>query len=486
MRCYARLIRASGLALLLLSTIVSASVSYARPTLTPPSAAGAQEAALADDGGTLRLPPHAPPAPLAYGDFQRFGLTVSPTQQFSALFQSLRIDYDADVPDGSSVLVDLRASADGVRWTRWETDLASGAVAAFGAPARFAQYRVILLGGARSGPSVRALRLTPQAAPAIYRAQSASEMPVAPTYRIRGTRMGMVGGRTANGHRITKRDHFVSLPSRRSLSSRGGSEYMVRITYKGRSSVAPVYDVGPWNIHDNYWDEQRDRFKDLERGWPEDHAAYYDGYNKGMAEKGRVRFPTAIDVGDGVWWDDLGIKGDQAEVEVTFLWLGRDPLAEPPAPEQSTAAEPPAPSAPGEVLVDNADPAFKAQPATWYSAQGCGHAGQSVWTYTTPNPNKSENVARWQPALASEGLYDVYAHVPACRAGRANTTSARYAVHHRDGVQEVVVEQVAGAWVHLGRFPFAAGEGGFVELRDVADDSMRVLWYDALKWLPAT
>ena len=137
----------------------------------------------------------------------------------------------------------------------------------------------------------------------------------------------MVGGRTANGYRIKPRDHFVSLPSRRSLSSKGGKEYMVRITYKGRSAIAPVYDVGPWNIHDDFWDAKRERFQDLRRGWPEDHAAYFDGYNHGRAEKGRVNAPTAVDVGDGVWWDDLGIKGGRALVDVTFLWLGTDPLA---------------------------------------------------------------------------------------------------------------------------------------------------------------
>jgi hypothetical protein len=39
--------------------------------------------------------------------------------------------------------------------------------------------------------------------------------------------------------------------------------------------------------------------------------------------------------------------------------------------------------------------------------------------------------------------------------------------------------------VLLGRFPFSAGEGGFVELRDVADDQMRTIWFDAVKWVRA-
>ncbi len=511
----------------------------------------------------------------------------------------------------------------GIRWTSWELDLVGGTPVSFGIPARFAQYRVTLLGNPGAEPVVRAPRLVGLNEPAAYTAfQQAT--PVAPTFRIHATRLGMVGGRTANGHRITKRDRFVALPSRRSLSSNGGNEYMVQITYNGRTSVAPVYDIGPWNINDNYWDEHRDRYDDLPRGWPEDHAAFFDGYNGGRAEKGRVSFPTAMDVGDGLWWDDLGINGDRAIVEVTFLWLGSDPAAAPPAPaptaapppepapaeaapapeapaapaeqppeaapapeapveqppeaapapegpveqpfaevapapeppveqppeaapapeappaevpaeaipapeapaepppaeapptEAAPAPEPPAeqppaeplptPSAtseapssepapppdavaappPTEIVVDNHDPAFKAEEATWYRGpEGCGSAGQALWTYTTPNQADSENVARWQPALPTEMLYDVYVNIPACESRARATGSARYLVHHLDGVQEVIIDQAAaGTWVLLGRFPFAAGEAGFIELRDIAGDSMHTLWYDAVKWVP--
>jgi hypothetical protein len=154
----------------------------------------------------------------------------------------------------------------------------------------------------------------------------------------------MVGYRTANGHVIRPRDRFVALPSWRNLSSKNGREYQVRITYKGRSAIAPVFDVGPWNTHDDYWNPNRERYQDLRRGWPQDHAAYFDGYRGGVAEKGRVTFPTAIDIGDGTWWDDLQITSGRAQVEVTFLWLGngnasqgnsataRTQLALPPAP----------------------------------------------------------------------------------------------------------------------------------------------------------
>jgi hypothetical protein len=297
----------------------------------------------------------------------------------------------------------------------------------------------------------------------------------------------MVGGRTANGHIIRPHDHYVSLPSWRSLTKRGGYEYQVRITYKGRSSVAPVWDVGPWNIHDNYWDAQRERFRDLRHGWPEDHAAYYEHYNGGRAEKGRVRFPTAVDIGDGVWWDDLGIRGDQAEVEVTFLWLGSDPQPAPaPAPpvEQPDAQPQPA-SDPNLVQVNEGSSDFhgRAEVAWYNSPRGCGDGGHAFWTLSTPDAGQSENTARWQPNLAAEKLYDVYVHVPICPNRYAATTSAYYSVHHRDGLQEVLVNQATQTgWVLLGRFPFAAGQGGYVELDDITNDSMQAVWFDAAKW----
>ncbi|MEN9935215.1 MAG: hypothetical protein RLZZ387_1794 [Chloroflexota bacterium] len=315
----------------------------------PPQVAPSQREAVAiSRDGALRLAADSSPAPTAYGDYTRFGTLTSPPLPLPA-FRALRVTYGADVPAGSAALVDVRASADGTRWTPWATEVAADTEVEFASYARFAQYRVTLLGG--ESPVVRGVSVTPAPRPAQFAALEDAP-PVAPTFTVRATRQGMVGGRTANGYRIQKRDRFVSLPCRCVLSSNGGGEYMVRITYNGRSAVAPVYDVGPWNVRDNYWDPQEQRhFSDLRQGWPQDHAAFFEKHNGGRAHKGRVRFPTAIDVGDGVWWDELGIKGDRAEVEVTFLWMGRDPLevqaeqAAPPAPEPTPEAAPPAPEA---------------------------------------------------------------------------------------------------------------------------------------------
>src|SRR5207249_9634388 len=113
-----------------------------------------------------------------------FGFSISPDRQFSTLFRTIRVDYEANTPPGSSLRIDVRASADGANWTAWEIGLSSGASASFGAPARYAQYRATLLGNARPGPALRSVSLVPQQEPALYSAMDLAEQPVAPTYRI--------------------------------------------------------------------------------------------------------------------------------------------------------------------------------------------------------------------------------------------------------------------------------------------------------------
>ncbi|MCF2434749.1 hypothetical protein LV779_08430 [Streptomyces thinghirensis] len=56
-----------------------------------------------------------------------------------------------------------------------------------------------------------------------------------------------------------------------------------------RCETAPVWDVGPWNTHDDHWNPpaQREQWKDLPRGLPQAQAAYENGYNGGRDEFGR-------------------------------------------------------------------------------------------------------------------------------------------------------------------------------------------------------
>lgn len=131
------------------------------------------------------------------------------------------------------------------------------------------------------------------------------------------TREGLVGGRTATGHVITDRDWFAALPSRRGLDT------TVKVctvdTDLTRCVFLPVWDVGPWNVHDDYWNADRQMWTDLPQGLPQAQAAYLDGYNEGKDEFGRtVRNPAGIDLADGAFWDGLELR-DNAWLSVTYL-----------------------------------------------------------------------------------------------------------------------------------------------------------------------
>lgn len=163
-----------------------------------------------------------------------------------------------------------------------------------------------------------AVLLTPKVTLA---ASNAPAPPTGSTFRIYATREGLVGGTTSNGHVITPNDHFVALPCVCALSSKGGNEFQVKIQNGDKTVTAPVWDVGPWNIDDNYWDlPQKRKYKGLAQGVPEATAAYYDNYNNGEDGAGRkVEIPAGIDIADGTF-ADLGMSAS-GWVTVTFLWM---------------------------------------------------------------------------------------------------------------------------------------------------------------------
>lgn len=154
--------------------------------------------------------------------------------------------------------------------------------------------------------------------------QAVPQRTIAPTYVVFATREGLVGHVTANGHIIRPRDHFVALPSWTVVSPAGTHQYQVRVSYRGRSTVAPVWDVGPWNINDDYWMPNR-AYSDLRTGMPRAQAAFLYGYRGGIDEfNRRTGNPAGIDLADGTFWDALGMRTNDW-VHVTFLWMGDDP-----------------------------------------------------------------------------------------------------------------------------------------------------------------
>ena len=129
-------------------------------------------------------------------------------------------------------------------------------------------------------------------------------------------------GTTANGHRITPNDQFAALPSRRALSPAGRGDYSVRIcTDAGRCATVPVWDVGPWNTTDDYWNPAgtRQSWTNLAQGTPEAQAAYQSGYNGGHDQFGRtVSNPAGIDLADGTFYN-VGLNNN-GWVTVTYNW----------------------------------------------------------------------------------------------------------------------------------------------------------------------
>ncbi len=456
--------------------------------------------------GTLRLAPTAAKAPQTYGSFQRFGLYDSSSTSFSRSFNQLRVTYRRTLPAATRARVDVRASSDRVRWSEWQLDVVNGATVRFQEPMTWVQYRVILLSNSAKSPTVGPVTFAPSSRG--FMTQSAPAPSVAPTYRLRVTRQGMVGGRTANGHIIKPNDFFVSLPSGRALSRRGGNEYQVRLSANGKSVVVPVWDNGPWNHHDDYWNENRERYRDLPVGWPQDHAAYYEKHNKGHAEKGYVRFPTAVDIGDGAYWA-LGLAGAQATVDVTFLWLGSDPGANPkplnrapseraprdavpsipvatpqPTPE-ATPTPPPAPPEP-IITIDDRGTSFFQQGANWDMAtDACAYGGQAHTTRTVAQGNDATHQVVWRPTVRG-GTYDVYAFIPPCPTKGSLTTGAQYIVYHGQGHNLVSINQTAtfGTWALLGRFTFTPGSDGYVQLRNTDATGDAAIFFDAVKWVP--
>jgi hypothetical protein len=122
-----------------------------------------------------------------------------------------------------------------------------------------------------------------------------------PWQRVFATREGLVGRRTATGDTIRPGALFVALPHPSALRRD------VELRYGARVIVAPVMDVGPWNIDDAYWSRS----------------------DRPAAELGRGAFrrpanPAGIDLSDATF-AALGLR-DNATLEWRFVHRGYIPL----------------------------------------------------------------------------------------------------------------------------------------------------------------
>jgi hypothetical protein len=99
----------------------------------------------------------------------------------------------------------------------------------------------------------------------------------------------------------------VALPHRR-LKERGG--FRISIRRGEHRARAPVKEVGPWNMRDDYWQSRRhrDMWRNLPRCTPEAQAAYFRNYHRGRDQFGRkVLNPAGVDLTPRVAYR-LGLK----------------------------------------------------------------------------------------------------------------------------------------------------------------------------------
>jgi hypothetical protein len=312
----------AGLLLLVLaglSALAAPSRSQAEPAPAAELAAAIATGQLTDLAvtatGSLTLAATAS-APAGEAPFLLAGTLIGPLTPLTRPTNQLLADWRGRSSAEGAVRLELRGRLTDGRLTPW-LPAATGPVV-FDQSVQAVQYRVTLLAPTlATGPRLDAVALTPlPALPATPLTTSAA------SFRVYATRIGLIGGRTANGHIIAPEDRFVALPSRRVLASNGGSEYQVRVEYRGSNIIVPVWDLGPWNVRDNWWDPpaRRDMWNDLPTGQPQATAAYHDNYNGGRDSFGRkVLNPAGIDLSDGAY-AALGLPHSDY-VTVTMLWL---------------------------------------------------------------------------------------------------------------------------------------------------------------------
>ncbi|MFF5638220.1 hypothetical protein [Streptomyces sp. NPDC012825] len=290
------------------------------------TAGSGDEANIIHAGGSLRLRDgHLRPASVRAGQAQ--GTTVLPARVLGQAVNHIAVDLDATSPAGTRTAVDVRGRDGLGRWTEWR-EARVGKPAVLPRAVTEVQVRLTLVGTpAGATPEIRGLGLSAELrTPAADAGANDAAVSAAATQfsaRVFATREGLVGGTTANGHVIVPNDHFVALPSRRGLSPKGSAQYSVRVCGPARCETAPVWDVGPWNTHDDYWNPSsvRETFKDLPQGKPEAQAAYENGYHGGLDEFGRrVLNPAGIDLADGTFYN-VGLNNN-GWVTVTYLWTG--------------------------------------------------------------------------------------------------------------------------------------------------------------------
>jgi hypothetical protein len=115
--------------------------------------------------------------------------------------------------------------------------------------------------------------------------------------KVKATREGLIGGRTASGYIVDVVVPFVALPSKSAL----GRHVRVTNPVNGKSCIAVVLDIGPWNVADDDYVFRGER--------PQSET--------GVDKWGRKTNKAGIDLGEKVW--KLLEMKDNTEVEWEFV-----------------------------------------------------------------------------------------------------------------------------------------------------------------------
>lgn len=350
----------------LLAPLATPTAALAESAWLEQDLASADRVGLSLESGELRLDGAEPiglgASPRLDTAERRTGLATFPEQALQGSTDTIDVDVRV-TGDEEDVLTEARGvRADGM-WTEWhpaspgggrvtlpETvtevqlrvevrltiEAASGNEGADGSaeePTAVTEVRVRPIEGSGAAPGPEKER--EEASGEVTGEVTGDDVPQPFSARLFATRIGLVGNTTANGHKVRPDDHFVALPSRRGLSNRGGGEYTVRVCSTGalgpaasgdtenhvpRCAYLPVWDVGPWNITDDHWNEDRESWRDLDRGRPQAQAAYTESHNSGLDGFGRrVQNPAGIDLADGAFNQGLQLPTN-GWVQVDYLW----------------------------------------------------------------------------------------------------------------------------------------------------------------------
>ena len=355
----------------LLAPLATPTAALAESAWLEQDLASADRIGLSLESGALRLDSAEPvglgASPRLDAAERRTGLATFPEQALSGSTDTVDVDVRV-TGDTEAVLTEARGvRADGM-WTEWHPTAPGGGRVTLPEAVSRVQLRIEVdpAGGPASEEDagtaaiaeaaeeertgVTEVRVRPVEAPGgvpdpeeehegapgeAAGAVAGDDVPQPFSARLFATRIGLVGNTTANGHTVRPDDHFVALPSRRGLSNRGGGEYTVRVCSTGalgpeaggdtenhvaRCAYLPVWDVGPWNITDDHWNEDRESWRDLDRGRPQAQAAYAESHNSGLDGFGRrVRNPAGIDLADGAFNQGLQLPTN-GWVRVDYLW----------------------------------------------------------------------------------------------------------------------------------------------------------------------